>query len=108
MRLPEADMKRLFCVLAFLLCAHPALRPASFAQSPAPQANDSSDTTRYAVLMMGKPAGAETSTLSPSGERQISFEFNDRGRGPKLTSRIATGADGVPTLIETTGNDYFK
>lgn len=101
-------MKRLFAALALLLFAHLALFSTSSAQTPAPQSNDSPDTTRYAVLMMGKPAGAETSTVAASGERQITFEYNDRGRGPKLTSRIAVGAGGVPTLIETVGNDYLK
>jgi imidazolonepropionase-like amidohydrolase len=108
MRFPEADMKRLFAALALLVCVHLAFCSSSFAQSPVPQSNDSSNTTRYAVLMMGQPAGTETSTVTPSGERQITFEFNDRGRGPRLASRITLGADGVPTLIETKGNDYYK
>lgn len=101
-------MKRLFAALALLLSAHLGLCSTSYAQSPTPQSNDSPDTTRYAVLMMGKPARTETSTVTASGERQITFEYNDRGRGPKLTSRIAVGAGGVPTLIETAGNDYLK
>jgi imidazolonepropionase-like amidohydrolase len=36
------------------------------------------------------------------------YEYNDRGRGPSLDERVILGAGGVPVLIETTGNDYFK
>lgn len=44
--------------------------------------------TRYTVLMMGKPAGAQTANVKSSGEREYTFEYNDRGRGPKLTSLV--------------------
>ena len=45
-------------------------------------AQDASQT-RYAVLIMEKPAGLETSTVAADGTRSLSYEFNDRGRGPK-------------------------
>ena len=64
--------------------------------------------TRYTVLMMGKPAGAQTSVTKPDGLREFAFEYNDRGRGPKLTSRIMLDPDGLPASLETTGTDYLK
>src|SRR5437660_2570758 len=63
---------------------------------------------RYAVLMMGKLAGAQTSIVEPNGVREFAFEFNDRGRGPKITSRIKLDIDGLPVSLETSGSDYLK
>ena len=64
--------------------------------------------TRYSVLLMGKPAGSQTSAVRPDGAREFTFEFSDRGRGPKLTTTIKLDADGLPVSLDTTGNDYLK
>ena len=64
--------------------------------------------TRYAVLIMEKPAGVQTSTVAADGSRNLSYEFNDRGRGPKLTTRVRLDAASVPTSIEMDGVDYLK
>src|SRR5688500_11602028 len=66
------------------------------------------ESARYTVLMMDKPAGAQTTVVKPDGLREFTFEYNDRGRGPKLTSRFKIDADGLPVSVETTGNDYMK
>lgn len=66
------------------------------------------ETARYTVLMMGKPAGVQTTVVKPDGLREFAFEYNDRGRGPKLASRFKLDADGLPISVETTGNDYMK
>jgi hypothetical protein len=65
-------------------------------------------STRHAVLLVGNPAGVQTATLGADGVRVITFEFNDRGRGPKLTSRIRVNDAGVPVSIQASGNDYLK
>ena len=62
---------------------------------------------RYTVLMAGKAAGVQTSAIR-DGMHEYTFEYNDRGRGPKLTTRIQLDADGLPVRLETTGNDYLK
>jgi amidohydrolase family protein len=64
--------------------------------------------TRYAVLMMEKPAGMQTSTVGSDGSRNLSYEFNDRGRGPKLTARVRLDAAGVPVSMDIDGVDYLK
>lgn len=64
--------------------------------------------TRYTVLMIGKPAGVQTSLVKPDGTHELTYEYNDRGRGPKLTSRQRFGRDGVPVSVETRGVDYLK
>jgi len=63
---------------------------------------------RWAVLIQGNPAGfMEIETPAP-GELQCHFEFNDRGRGPNLDTRVVLGEDGLPRRITTVGNDYLK
>src|SRR5688572_28952057 len=66
---------------------------------------------RYNVVMMGNPAGTQVTRITPAttGEvREIAFEFNDRGRGPKLQQRIEIGARGLISMLEISGNDYMK
>ena len=64
--------------------------------------------TRYSVLMLGKPAGVQTSNVKPDGAREFAFEYSDRGRGPKLTTSIRLDAEGIPVSLNTVGNDYLK
>jgi len=64
--------------------------------------------THYTLLIMGNKAGYETSTAGPNGEVQLYYEFNDRGRGPKITEKLVFDKDGIPTRIENSGNDYMK
>ena len=79
---------------------------AAFLVAGSALAQDASQT-RYAVLIMEKPAGMQTSTLAADGLRNLSYEFNDRGRGPKVDSRLRLEAAGVPSLT-VDGNEYFK
>ena len=66
------------------------------------------EPVRHTVLIMAKSAGVQTSMLGADGVREVSFEFNDRGRGPKLTTRVRLDARSVPIAVETQGNDYLK
>ena len=66
------------------------------------------DTVRHTVLISGRPAGAQHSWAASDGAHHYRFEFNDRGRGPALTSRVMPGANAVPLSIGTTGHDYLK
>ena len=88
-------MRKLFLLLALL--------PTTLAGAQASPA-----VTRYTVLMMGNKAGFETSAKNPDGSLQLYYEFNDRGRGPKMTERIVLDKNGIPIQIENTGNDYMK
>ncbi|MGH8238329.1 MAG: hypothetical protein ACREXP_15095, partial [Steroidobacteraceae bacterium] len=64
--------------------------------------------TRYAVLIMEKPAGVQTSTVAADGSRSLSYEYHDRGRGPQLNARVRLDAASVPVSIEMDGVDYIK
>ena len=62
--------------------------------------------TKYVVLMAAHPAGNLTVVRS-GPQRAIHFEFNDRGRGPKLDEVVTVGAGGVPTKVAVKGSDYY-
>lgn len=64
--------------------------------------------TRHTVILGGNKAGIQTSTVGAGGVREVEFEFNDRGRGPKLTARIKVDEAGLPVSVQTSGNDYLK
>ncbi|HME91775.1 MAG TPA: hypothetical protein VKE49_10150, partial [Myxococcaceae bacterium] len=53
-------------------------------------------------------AGSQVTEINEDRERRISYEFNDRGRGPKLTVRVRVGSDGTPVLVESSGYNYWK
>lgn len=90
--------------LTLLLCC--VLISAATAQSNPPAV--SKDSLRYTVIIAGNKAGFETSTRNPDGSLQFYFEFNDRGRGPKVTEHVVLDPGGIPTQIDNTGNDYDK
>ena len=67
--------------------------------------------TRYIMEFGGNKAGTAVTRITESetgNERRYSFEFNDRGRGPKNEERVVVGKDGIPVLFEITGHDYWK
>jgi imidazolonepropionase-like amidohydrolase len=63
---------------------------------------------RYSIVSNGKSAGSEVDTFSPDGRIDSTFEFNDRGRGPKIEAHYVVAADGSPQRTDITGNDYLK
>lgn len=74
-------------------------------------AEESVRELRYSILMLGNPAGSQVTqvTRTAGGEvREIAWEYNDRGRGPKLRQRIEIDGRGLISLLETSGNDYMK
>jgi len=66
------------------------------------------NAARYTVMLAGNKAGYETDTKNSDGSLQLYYEFNDRGRGPKVTEHVVLDADGIPTAIENSGHDYLK
>ena len=63
---------------------------------------------RYTVFLAGNRAGEQVVRPVGTGGWDVHFEFNDRGRGPKVDERIDCDEAGVPTRVEIAGNDYFK
>jgi imidazolonepropionase-like amidohydrolase len=90
--------------LTVLLCL--ALLPLPNAGMTSPAADQAS--IRYTVFLAGNKAGFETSIRNSDSSVQFYYEFNDRGRGPKITERVVLDDNGIPTQIENTGIDYEK
>jgi imidazolonepropionase-like amidohydrolase len=93
-------MRRFAIVLALVSTLVPLGVDARPSQEPAP--------VRYLVITAGRTAGEQVVRQLGGGRVEATFEFNDRGRGPKTLSRIEVGDGGVPTRVEVTGNDYYK
>ncbi len=66
------------------------------------------DAVRYTMLSAGNKAGVFATWSTPDGARHNFFSFNDRGRGPRITTRIVVDRAGILTEIDATGNDYYK
>jgi hypothetical protein len=47
-------------------------------------------------------------SYSEDGRIDSTFEFNDRGRGPKVSAHYLVGASSMPLRTDITGNDYLK
>jgi hypothetical protein len=65
-------------------------------------------TLRYSIVSNNKPTGNEVDTYGPDGRIDSTFEFNDRGRGPKIEAHYMIAPDGSPLRTDITGNDYLK
>jgi hypothetical protein len=65
-------------------------------------------TLRYAISSNGNVAGSEVDTYLPDGRIESTFEFNDRGRGPKISAVYTLDSKGMPLKVDITGNDYLK
>jgi len=66
------------------------------------------DTIRHDVVRLGKVVGKHLSWKKGNNDHYYYFEFNDRGRGPAVTSYSKTDNKGNITLQQITGVDYFK
>lgn len=86
---------------------HRKLLPALLLLSLPLHAADSSET-RYSIDFGGNKAGTATSRMVGPREWRYTFEYNDRGRGPKLEEHAVVDERGVPVLLEITGIDYWK
>lgn len=63
---------------------------------------------RYSVLLTGNSAGQQAVWTAADGSLHMFFQFNDRGRGPRVTSVLKLDEQGVPLSETVTGNDYLK
>jgi imidazolonepropionase-like amidohydrolase len=70
-------------------------------------AADEGRTVRYDWLTAGEVSGSLVLQIRQDGGRVGDFEFNDRGRGPKIHEEIRLGADGVPVSLQVTGHSYM-
>lgn len=69
---------------------------------------EAADTTRYVVLFAGNPAGTHLIWSNAANDYGFFYEFNDRGRGPRLTAKAILNSDNHLVSYEVKGYDYFK
>jgi imidazolonepropionase-like amidohydrolase len=62
----------------------------------------------FAFTLGGNRAGFQTVCGLSDGSQQVTFAFNDRGRGPLLRSHYVFDARGVTSSVLTEGHDYLK
>lgn len=65
------------------------------------------DSTRYVILSAGKIAGKMIAWTDGQGKIHYKYEYNDRGRGPKLQVDMQI-ENGQVVSRRVTGVDYFK
>jgi imidazolonepropionase-like amidohydrolase len=103
-------MTRPLALLLLALAAWPAVATPPADEPPEPATPPAESFDRWQILIQGNPAGEMTRRVDPEdpAAELWTYTFNDRGRGPELTTRLVLGADGAPLAIETTGHDYLK
>jgi len=65
-------------------------------------------SVRYTFIRAGDVAGHAVTTIKSGGERDYAWDFNDRGRGPKMTATVRFDDRHLPVSLKASGNDYFK
>src|SRR5215472_10843689 len=85
---------------------------ALFAQQQSPLPELPRDIPKDAVVRMmladKTPAGQDAVWKSPDGTIHEFFQFNDRGRGPKIYTTYRLNSRGLIVFEESKGVDYMK
>ena len=71
-------------------------------------ADTATKTIRYSVISNSRTAGSEVDTYGPGAQVDSKFEYNDRGRGPKIAAHYILSENSLPLQTTVTGNDYLK
>ena len=66
------------------------------------------DTLKYVVQMQFNDAGSHSVWQQSDGTIRSTFEFNDRGRGPEIDSKIELDENGYIVSLENIGKSYMK
>lgn len=96
---------RALAALAALAIA-PSCGPA--ARAPDAPAPSGPRVLRYEVITVGRPSGDGEVRIEADGTRRTHFTFNDRGRGPDVTTELRVDASGAPRFFRATGHAYEK
>jgi len=65
------------------------------------------ETRRYDWITAGEVSGAHVLVVRDDGARVSDFEFNDRGRGPKIHEVLETGEKGMLVSLQVSGHSYM-
>src|SRR5277367_7113514 len=72
------------------------------------QQRSTPEILRYSVMSNSVKSGAEVDTFRAGGGIDSEFEFNDRGRGPKVEAHWIVDQNGMPVRVDVAGVDYLK
>ena len=65
------------------------------------------ETVKYDFINQGKIEGGQTVIYRDNGTVEVDFQFNDRGRGPKIREVYALDEQGLLTATTISGNSYM-
>ena len=74
---------------------------------PTPVFAEEATSRNYDWVTAGNVSGSLQVESAAAGEYETSFEFNDRGRGPKLKERSQVDESGVLVSLEVSGHAYM-
>ena len=66
------------------------------------------DTLFHSVIFSGKTVAGVQKTWRDANGLHVFFEFNDRGRGPRITQDVRLDESGAPISTSLRGHNYFK
>lgn len=64
-------------------------------------------TVAYDWLTAGEVSGSQVLQIHADGARAVDFEFNDRGRGPKIHAKSRSDEHGALVELEISGHSYM-
>lgn len=94
----DPHFTRIFIRLAFLL---------PFLLLPAHAMADKPTTRHYDWLTADTVSGSHVLEIRADGTRVADFEFNDRGRGPKIHEVAKSNETGMLTSLQVSGHSYM-
>jgi hypothetical protein len=65
------------------------------------------EARNYEWLTAGEVSGSLLMTVRDDNTRISDFQFNDRGRGPKIHEQIETGENGMIVSLQVSGHSYM-
>jgi imidazolonepropionase-like amidohydrolase len=66
------------------------------------------DTAHYSIVYKGKIKGQQKAWKTTSDDYLYSYQFNDRGRGDSIVTKIKTNKAGLISFMDIHGVNYFK
>jgi hypothetical protein len=64
-------------------------------------------TTRYSIVFMGHPAGAQVTTVHADGQVDVDYSYRENGRGPDIKEHATYTSDGTLTSLKDTGKSTY-
>ncbi len=64
-------------------------------------------TTRYSIVFMGHPAGAQVTNVHADGQVDVDYSYRENGRGPDIKEHLTYSSDGTLTSLKDTGKSTF-